>query len=227
MIHVLLAEDEIALAKIIKDSLESRNDFQITLASNGEKAFELFKQFKPDIFVLDVMMPQLDGFTLAKMIRQIDKHIPILFLTARSSTDDVVSGFKMGGNDYLKKPFDMEELIVRIQSLLNRPIDAEITKPKETYQIGAYCFRVAHQVLEINGNTESLSYREAEILRMLCEHQNEVLQRRPILLALWGDDNFFNARSMDVFITKLRKKLSADPNVQIVNIRGIGYKLIC
>lgn len=114
MIHVLLAEDEIALAKIIKDSLESRNDFQITLASNGEKAFELFKQFKPDIFVLDVMMPQLDGFTLAKMIRQIDKHIPILFLTARSSTDDVVSGFKMGGNDYLKKPFDMEELIVRI-----------------------------------------------------------------------------------------------------------------
>ena len=215
MIHVLLAEDEIALAKIIKDSLESRNDFQITLASNGEKAFELFKQFKPDIFVLDVMMPQLD------------KHIPILFLTARSSTDDVVSGFKMGGNDYLKKPFDMEELIVRIQSLLNRPIDAEITKPKETYQIGAYYFRVAHQVLEINGNTESLSYREAEILRMLCEHQNEVLQRRPVLLALWGDDNFFNARSMDVFITKLRKKLSADPNVQIVNIRGIGYKLIC
>ena len=227
MIHVLLAEDEIALAKIIKDSLESRNDFQITLASNGEKAFELFKQFKPDIFVLDVMMPQLDGFTLAKMIRQIDKHIPILFLTARSSTDDVVSGFKMGGNDYLKKPFDMEELIVRIQSLLNRPIDAEITKPKETYQIGAYYFRVAHQVLEINGNTESLSYREAEILRMLCEHQNEVLQRRPVLLALWGDDNFFNARSMDVFITKLRKKLSADPNVQIVNIRGIGYKHIC
>ena len=227
MIHILLAEDEIALAKIIKDSLESLPDFKITLASNGEKAFELFRQIKPDILVLDVMMPQLDGFTLAKMIRQMNKHIPILFLTARSSTEDVVDGFKVGGNDYLKKPFDMEELIVRIQALLNRPIDTKLTKQKEEYRIGAYRFRVTHQLLEINGQTESLSYRETEILRMLCEHQNEVLNRRPVLLALWGDDNFFNARSMDVFITKLRKKLSADPNIQIINIRGIGYKLIC
>ncbi len=227
MIHVLLAEDEIALAKIIKDSLESRQDFQITLAPNGEKAFELFKQIKPDIFVLDVMMPQLDGFTLAKMIRQMDKHIPILFLTARSSTEDVVKGFKAGGNDYLKKPFDMEELIVRIQSLLNRTIDTKNSTPKEEYRIGSYQFRVTRQLLEKDGQTESLSYREAEILRMLCEHRNEVLNRRSVLLALWGDDNFFNARSMDVFITKLRKKLSADAQVQIVNIRGIGYKLIC
>ena len=131
MIHILLAEDEIALAKIIKDSLESLPDFKITLASNGEKAFELFRQIKPDILVLDVMMPQLDGFTFAKMIRQMNKHIPILFLTARSSTEDVVDGFKVGGNDYLKKPFDMEELIVRIQALLNRPIDTKLTKQKE------------------------------------------------------------------------------------------------
>ena len=227
MIHILLAEDEIALAKIIKDSLESLPDFKITLASNGEKAFELFRQIKPDILVLDVMMPQLDGFTLAKMIRQMNKHIPILFLTARSSTEDVVDGFKVGGNDYLKKPFDMEELIVRIQALLNRPIDTKLTKQKEEYRIGAYRFRVAHQLLEINGQTESLSYRETEIVRMLCEHHNEVLNSLPVLLSLWGDDNFFNARSMDVFITKLRKKLSADPNIQIINIRGIGYKLIC
>lgn len=227
MIHILLAEDEIALAKIIKDSLESLPDFKITLASNGEKAFELFRQIKPDILVFDVMMPQLDGFTLTKMIRQMNKHIPILFLTARSSTEDVVDGFKVGGNDYLKKPFDMEELMVRIQALLNRPIATKNTRQKEEYQIGSYRFRVAHQLLEINGQTESLSYRETEILRMLCEHQNEVLNRRPVLLALWGDDNFFNARSMDVFITKLRKKLSADPNIQIINIRGIGYKLIC
>ena len=215
MIHILLAEDEIALAKIIKDSLESLPDFKITLASNGEKAFELFRQIKPDILVLDVMMPQLDGFTLAKMIRQMNKHIPILFLTARSSTEDVVDGFKVGGNDYLKKPFDMEELIVRIQALLNRPIDTKLTKQKEEYRIGAYRFRVAHQLLEINGQTESLSYRETEILRMLCEHQNEVLNRRPVLLALWGDDNFFNARSMDVFITKSIGKSNSSNMVKI------------
>lgn len=225
MIHILLAEDEIALAKIIKDSLESRHEFRITLAANGNEALEHYHRQKPDILVLDVMMPQLDGFTLAKMIRQADTATPILFLTARSSVDDLVTGFHLGGNDYLKKPFDMEELIVRIQALLNRPVISTIEQP-DSYAIGRYTFHFPHQTLQIGDQTETLSHREAMILRMLCQHANDVLHRKPVLLELWGDDSFFNARSMDVFITKLRKKLKADPTVQILNIRGIGYKLI-
>lgn len=226
MIQVLLAEDEIALAKIIKDSLESRKEFSITLAKNGNEALQLYKQFKPDILVLDVMMPQMDGFTLTRLIRNIDMKTPILFLTARSSTEDVVNGFQLGGNDYLKKPFDMEELIVRIQALLNRPVSVSEKKQPDVYFIGQYTFHVPHQTLQIGDHTETLSHREAQILRMLCQKGNDVLHRTPVLLELWGDDTFFNARSMDVFITKLRKKLKADPTVQIVNLRGIGYKLI-
>lgn len=226
MIHVLLAEDEIALAKIIKDSLESRKELQITIATNGNEALEFYHKKKPDILVLDVMMPQMDGFTVAKMIRQTDNRTPILFLTARSSVDDLVTGFHLGGNDYLKKPFDMEELIVRILALLNRPIDINEEIQPDIFSIGQYTFNYPHQTLQISDQTETLSHREAEILRMLCQHANDVMHRKPVLLELWGDDSFFNARSMDVFITKLRKKLKADPSVQIVNIRGIGYKLI-
>lgn len=226
MIHILLAEDEIALAKIIKDSLESRHEFRITLASHGNEALKLYQKQKPDILVLDVMMPQMDGFTLTKMIRQIDTRTPILFLTARSSVDDLVTGFHLGGNDYLKKPFDMEELIVRIQALLNRPISISDPKSQEVFTIGQYTLHYPHQTLQISDQTETLSHREAEILRLLCLHANDVLHRKPVLMGLWGDDSFFNARSMDVFITKLRKKLKADPSVQIVNLRGIGYKLI-
>ena len=226
MIHILLAEDEIALAKIIKDRLESRHEFRITLASHGNEALKLYQKQKPDILVLDVMMPQMDGFTLTKMIRQIDTRTPILFLTARSSVDDLVTGFHLGGNDYLKKPFDMEELIVRIQALLNRPISISDPKSQEVFTIGQYTFHYPHQTLQISDQTETLSHREAEILRLLCLHANDVLHRKPVLMGLWGDDSFFNARSMDVFITKLRKKLKADPSVQIVNLRGIGYKLI-
>lgn len=223
---MLLAEDEIALAKIIKDSLESRHEFQITIASQGNEALEIYHKQKPDILVLDVMMPQMDGFTLAKMIRQIDVRTPIIFLTARSSTDDLVTGFRLGGNDYLKKSFDMEELIVRILALLNRPVAVEDTPQAVVFTIGQYTFHYPHQTLQISDQTEALSHREAEILRLLCLHANDVLHRKPVLLELWGDDSFFNARSVDVFITKLRKKLKADPSVQIVNIRGIGYKLI-
>ena len=226
MIHVLLAEDEIALAKIIKDSLESRGEFSITLAANGNEAFAKYNHSKPDILVLDVMMPQLDGFTLTRMIRQIDSATPILFLTARSSVDDLVAGFHIGGNDYLKKPFDMEELIVRIQALLNRPISSTGAKEPDVYTIGQYTFHIPHQKLQIGDHTEMLSHRETEILRLLCKHANDVLHRQPVLMELWGDDSFFNARSMDVFITKLRKKLKEDPSIQIVNIRGVGYKLI-
>ena len=153
MIHVLLAEDEIALAKIIKDSLESRRKFQITIAANGNEAMSLYHRSKPDILVLDVMMPQMDGFTLAKMIRQTDTRTPILFLTARSSVDDLVTGFHLGGNDYLKKPFDMEELIVRILALLNRPIIIEEEKRPEVFSIGQYTFDYPRQTLQISDQT--------------------------------------------------------------------------
>lgn len=172
-----------------------------------------------------ILSMALDGFTLAKMIRQIDTQTPILFLTARSSVEDLVTGFRLGGNDYLKKTFDMEELIVRIQALLNRQVSIEEPKT-DLFFIGQYVFHVTHQTLQLGDQTQTLSHRESEILRMLCMHANNILHRKPVLLKLWGDDTFFNARSMDVFITKLRKKLKADPHVQIVNIRGIGYKLI-
>ena len=228
MIHVLLAEDEIALAKIIKDSLESRQKFQITIAANGNEAMSLYHRSKPDILVLDVMMPQMDGFTLAKMIRQTDTQTPILFLTARSSVDDLVTGFHLGGNDYLKKPFGMQELIVRIKALVGKAFTfKEEPKKEETcFEIGDYHFNSVTQILSHTGIEQELSHREAEILKRLCENRNQVVNTQNILLDLWGDDSFFNSRSLHVFITKLRHKLSKDERIRIVNVRGIGYKLI-
>lgn len=169
------------------------------------------------------MMPKKDGFTLAKEIRLQNKRIPIIFLTAKSQTSDVLEGFQLGGNDYLKKPFSMEELIVRIKSLLNR---SEFQINLETIEIGKYQFNFTKQTLSINEKTFQLTSREAELLFQLSEKKNELLDRTFILNKLWGNDDFFNARSMDVFISKLRKKLQQDPNIQIINVRGFGYKLI-
>jgi DNA-binding response OmpR family regulator len=221
-IKILLAEDEASLGMIVKESLESR-DFQVFLAENGVQALEMYQNEKPDILVLDVMMPKKDGFTLAKEIRQENKRIPILFLTAKSQTNDVLEGFQIGGNDYLKKPFSMEELIVRIKSLLNR---IEFQTNLEAIEIGKYQFNFTKQTLSINEKTFQLTSREAELLFQLSEKKNELLDRTFILNKLWGNDDFFNARSMDVFISKLRKKLQYDPNIQIINVRGFGYKLI-
>lgn len=220
-IKIILAEDEPALAQIIKESLETR-DFQVILCKDGEEAFSEFLKNKPDILVLDVMMPKKDGFTLAQEIRKTDKKTPIIFLTAKSQTQDVVDGFHFGGNDYLKKPFSMEELIVRIHALLNRIT----TKTDEVFEIGNYTFNSVKQTLHHAENSISLTHREASLLQLLLENKNEILDRSIILKKIWGDDDFFNGRSMDVFITKLRKKLSLDPNIQIINIRNQGYKLI-
>lgn len=221
-IKILLAEDEASLGMIVKESLESR-DFNVILASNGEEAFTIYQNEKPDILVLDVMMPKKDGFTLAKEIRQENKRIPIIFLTAKSQTSDVLEGFHLGGNDYLKKPFSMEELIVRIKSLLNR---IEFQTNLEAIEIGKYQFNFTKQTLSYNEKTFQLTSREAELLFQLSEKKNELLDRTFILNKLWGNDDFFNARSMDVFISKLRKKLQYDSNIQIINVRGFGYKLI-
>lgn len=220
---ILLAEDEPALGQIIKESLETRN-FNVYLCEDGEKAMECYHSETPNLLVLDVMMPKKDGFTVAKEIRLVDDHIPIIFLTAKSQTQDVVEGFNIGGNDYLKKPFSIEELIVRINNLLNR---AKVQKITEKLSIGNYTFDFPKQTLQFkNDKSEQLTHREAHLLYHLIQHKNEVLDRSLILTKLWGNDDFFNGRSMDVFITKLRKKLKQDNTIQILNVRGYGYKLV-
>lgn len=221
-IKLLLAEDEAALGQIIKESLETRN-FEVTLCDNGEKALEKYQSTSPEILVLDVMMPKKDGFTLAKEIRTLDDSIPIIFLTAKSQTSDVVEGFSIGGNDYLKKPFSMEELIVRVHNLVNR---TQVQKTSKVLDIGDYTFDFPKQQLQFRDDDAiQLTHREAHLLFHLIKNKNQVLDRSLILNKLWGTDDFFSARSMDVFITKLRKKLKQDENIQIINVRGFGYKL--
>lgn len=221
-IKLLLAEDEAALGQIIKESLETR-DFEVILCDNGEKAFEKYQSEQPELLVLDVMMPKKDGFTLAKDVRAIDDAIPIIFLTAKSQTADVVEGFSIGGNDYLKKPFSMEELIVRIHNLLNR---TKVQKTAESLVIGNYTFDFPKQQLRFKDEEAvQLTHRESHLLFHLIKNKNQVLDRSLILNKLWGTDDFFSARSMDVFITKLRKKLKKDERIQIINVRGYGYKL--
>lgn len=223
-ITILLAEDEPALGLIIKESLETR-DFKVLLCENGEKAYQTYRQEQPELLVLDVMMPKKDGFTLAKEIRQEGDNIPIIFLTAKSQTEDVVEGFSIGGNDYLKKPFSMEELIVRIHNLLDRN---KIQKKTSVIVIGDFQFNFPKQTLKYQSEGPiQLTHREAHLLFHLINHKNQVLERKFILNKLWSNDDFFSARSMDVFISKLRKKLAKDDTIQIVNVRGFGYKLIC
>ena len=222
-IKLLLAEDEPALGQIVKESLESR-DFEVFLCENGEEAYQVYQEVQPEILVLDVMMPKKDGFTLAQEIRQENATIPIIFLTAKSQVKDVVEGFQHGGNDYLKKPFSMEELIVRIHALLNR---IHVKQDETQIPIGNYVFNHTQQQLIWEATPIQLTHRESELLFYLSEKRNAVLDRTFILKKLWGDDDFFNARSMDVFITKLRKKLKNDSKIQIVNVRGLVWKCIC
>lgn len=226
-INVLLVEDETNLALIIKDTLEGQ-DFNIHTASNGEEGLRLFFDIRPDVLVADVMMPRMDGFEMVRRIRQTDRRTPVLFLTARSAVNDVVEGFELGANDYLKKPFGMQELIVRIKALVGRACSytSPVQEEQSLYEIGNYQLDVRRQVLLYNGIAQELSYREAAILHRLCQNRNCVVNTQDILLDLWGDDSFFNQRSLHVFITKLRHKLAKDESIRIVNVRGIGYKLI-
>lgn len=223
MATVLFIEDEPALGMIVKDSLTYRG-FEVLYAANGVEGLGQFRLHRPDIVVADIMMPDMDGFTMAEHIRRDDPHVPIMFLTARSQTADVVRGFELGGNDYLKKPFSLEELIVRINALLRA--GAHRTTGNGTFKIGRYSFDPAKQRLALDGREIALSHREAELLRRLYQQRNEVLGRSEVLTELWGDDSFFNGRSLDVFITKLRRHLREDPKIQIINIRGRGYKLV-
>ncbi|RYU81857.1 response regulator transcription factor [Hymenobacter persicinus] len=228
MATVLLVEDEAALALIVQDSLAVRG-FRVQHAADGEQGLRLFREHAPDIVVADVMLPRLDGFALAEQVRRENPTVPIIFLTARSQPADVVRGFELGGNDYLKKPFSMDELVVRIRALLGRAAlapPAPAASP-ELLRIGRYEFAYAQQKLRLAEAEVQLTNREAELLKRLHDQRNQVLERSAVLRELWGDDHFFNGRSLDVFVTRLRRYLRADPEVQILNIRGIGYKLLC
>jgi two-component system, OmpR family, response regulator TrcR len=226
-IKVLLVEDEAVLASIVKETLDARG-FELTIASNGVEGWSLFNTNKPDVCVIDVMMPRKDGFSLVEDIRKVDTMVPIIFLTAKTQTADVIKGFETGADDYMKKPFSMEELILRLKSLNRRRSIPEpsSTPTPATNEIGNFYFD--HNRLELinNGKAISLSQREADLFKLLIDHKNQLLDRKTALLKIWGEDNSFNTRSMDVYITRLRKYLVNDSTVQILNIRGFGYKLI-
>jgi two-component system response regulator TrcR len=231
-IKVLLVEDESSLAMIMKDTMEPTG-MTVTLASNGEEGLKAFFADKPDVLVTDVMMPRMDGFEMVRRIREKDSLTPVLFLTARSSVNDVVDGFKMGGDDYLKKPFSLQELMARVRRLAERrrlyeqPVAGQnADSTSEWMSIGDYRLNPTAQQLEYEGHVEELSNREAELMRMLAENINEVVESHDILMKLWGDDSLYNGRSLQVFITKLRHRLEHDPRLRLVNVRGIGYKLI-
>jgi DNA-binding response OmpR family regulator len=224
---ILLVEDELSLAEIIKDTLEIRG-FVVLHAATVVKGMSLFQSEKPDLVLLDITLPDGDGYGFARMIRKVELAIPIIFLTSRSLPEDVVKGFESGANDYVKKPFSIEELIVRIRALLSKEktLFTNQTEQKENYSIGAYTFYYQESFLERGELHISLTWRESELLKLLVLNHKQVLSRKVILEQIWGADDFFAGRSMDVFITKLRKYLKADPSVRIMNIRGVGYKLL-
>jgi DNA-binding response OmpR family regulator len=219
---ILLAEDEVTLSQVLADSLK-RKGFSVEIAENGLEAIKLAQSMHFDLFILDVMMPKLSGWDVAEEIRKTDKNTPILFLTAKTEKEDVIKGYGLGGNDYLRKPFHFEELLFRINELLTRKTEA---KTKETLSIGLYLFNPTRQELTFNNKTENLTHKESQLLIELITCKGTVLDRKRVLLELWGDDDFFSVRSMDAYISRLRKKLKNDPNVSILNIRGFGYKLV-
>ena len=224
-LKIFYVEDELFLARIVKESLESR-EFDVIMENDGAKALELFKRSQPDICVLDVMLPNKDGFEIAEEIREINENIPIIFLTAKTQTGDVVRGFAQGGNDYIRKPFSMEELIVRIQNLLRLRQDGVKKISSESVRMGKYSFQINRQVLSSGKEQRKLSFRESELLKLLYENRDKVIDRKDILNLLWGNDSFFNSRNLDVYITKLRSYLKDDPSLEIITIKGIGYRFV-
>jgi len=225
-IRVLLAEDDKNLGSILTSYLEAKG-FPTTLTINGQDAYDNFKKDKFDFCIIDVMMPIKDGFTLAQEIRMIDKHIPILFLTAKSMQEDKLKGFEIGADDYITKPFSMEELLLRMRAIIRRAGEGKSTEVQITnFNIGKFNFDYNRQILKIADNEQKLTSKESELLKLLCENINNVLDRSIALKKIWLDDSYFNARSMDVYVTKLRKYLKADPDIELINVHGVGFKLI-
>lgn len=223
-IKILLAEDDTNLGFIISDQLKNEG-YAVSLALDGTEALQKFNQETFHLCVFDVMMPKKDGFTLAKDIRKTHPDTPIIFLTAKSMTEDKVEGFQSGGDDYLTKPFELQELILRIKALLKRVNISTAEKEEKIIQIGSYTFDTENYTLSHPNFSKSLTKKEAKILQTICKHKNQVVSREIVMNAVWGQEDYFIGRSLDVFITKLRKYLSEDKNIQINNIHGIGFKL--
>ena len=229
--RILLVEDDTNFGDVLRSYLEM-HDYDVTLATDGEAGLRTFKPNSFDICIFDVMMPKKDGFTLARDVRQRDEHVPIIFLTAKNLKEDILQGFQAGADDYLTKPFVSEELLMRIQAILRRsqPPSVDEDETRE-FEIGRYHFEFVLRELTLdrgtaNASLERLSPKEAELLRLFAIHKNDVLTRKEALTKIWGEDNYFTARSMDVFVTKLRKYLKADENLEIVNIHGNGFRLV-
>ncbi|HOT14676.1 MAG TPA: response regulator transcription factor [Bacteroidales bacterium] len=222
-IKILLAEDDENLGNLLREYLKARN-YDAELVTNGEKALKSLERNHYDICVLDIMMPIMDGFTVARELRKYNKELPIIFLTAKSLKEDVLEGFSIGADDYLTKPFNIEELIFRIEAILKRTKNMD--KDQKVYQIGSYTFDSEKQTLTLDDKVQKLTTKESDLLKLLCMNQNAVLERNFALKSIWMDDNYYNARSMDVYVTKLRKYLKDDPGIQILNIHGKGFKLI-
>ncbi|MCF8319238.1 MAG: response regulator transcription factor [Sphingobacteriaceae bacterium] len=228
MKKVLLVEDDPNLGLLLQEYLQLKGKFEVVRCSDGDEGLITFTKEAFDICILDVMMPKKDGFTLGKEIRKINPHIPLIFATAKTMIEDKTEAFTLGGDDYITKPFRIEELLLRINALLKRVSEhknEETSVQPSSFQIGDFVFDVAAQQITYKENTQRLSTKEAELLKLLCQKQNQVLTREEALLAIWHDDNYFNGRSMDVFLSKLRKYLKADPRVEIINVHGRGYKL--
>ncbi len=224
-IKVLYVEDELFLGKIVKETLETRG-FEVIMESDGADVIRSFEDENPDICILDVMLPNKSGFELAEDIRKLNDDVPVIFLTAKTQTEDVVQGFKIGGNDYIRKPFSMEELIVRIENALRVKKEVLIPESGDSISMGKYQFHLNKQVLT-NGSTErKLSYREAELVKYLYRHKNDVIDRRDSLNHIWGNDSFFNSRNLDVYITKIRGYLKEDSSLEIITIKGVGYRFV-
>src|SRR5690554_6773498 len=222
-VKVLYVEDEPALGRIVKESLQSRN-FNVTMVADGKDVAGAFLQIQPDICVLDIMLPSKDGYTIAAEIRKISPDVPLIFVTAKTATGDLLRGFEVGGNDYIRKPFSMEELIVRMNNLLQ--LIQSGNRNGAFIAVGRYEFDPARYELRLDGTVKKLSHRETTLLKMLTENRNATTYRKNILLKLWGDDSFFNSRNLDVYITRLRNYLKDDPSVEIITVKGIGYHFV-
>jgi DNA-binding response OmpR family regulator len=224
-IKILYVEDEIFLGKIVFETLISRG-FHVQMESDGYQVLNAFEKFVPDICVLDIMLPNKNGFELASEIRKKNQKVPIIFLTAKTQTDDVVKGFKLGANDYIRKPFSMEELIVRIESIFKMPAIDFFPRKDAILNIGKFIFDPNNQLLTISNETLKLSFRETELLQYLFLSNHSIIQRKDLMNHIWGNDSFFNSRNLDVYITKLRGYLKNDPSIQIITIKGVGYRFV-
>ena len=222
---ILYVEDEPFLGKIVKESLESRQ-FEVEMVDDGADVLRVFEAFQPHVCVLDIMLPNIDGYTAAQQIRRVHAQVPIIFLTAKTQTEDLLKGFQMGGNDYIRKPFSVEELIVRIQNLIELTQNSKPQNMALGIAIGGYTFLPQKYELKWRESVRKLSYREAELLKILCENRNFTVNRKDILMSIWGDDSYFNSRNLDVYITKLRDYLREDPNVQLMTVKGVGYNFL-